>query len=81
MRRSRILLIALRRLAGCKWRMPVPMPLSESERGPTSTGTHRNTIWRNLERVVRKVGHWTELDRFVPPHASEFGLFVQMTKR
>jgi SAM-dependent methyltransferase len=75
------LLIALRRLAGCTWRMPVPMPLSESERGSTSTGTHRNTIWRNLERVVRKVGHWTELDRSVPPYASEFGLFVQMTKR
>jgi SAM-dependent methyltransferase len=74
-------LIALRRLARCKWRKPVPIPLSQSERCFTPTASTGDTVWRNVERLVCKVGHWTGVDRFVRPCASEYGLFIQMTKR
>jgi SAM-dependent methyltransferase len=75
------LLIAVRKLARRRWRKPLPMPLKESERWPTPVPRFGDSLWRGFERVVRKVGQWTGLDRFIPPYASEFGLFVQMTKK
>jgi SAM-dependent methyltransferase len=74
-------LILLRRVARRKWRRPVPIHLRDSECWPKSVPSIGDGFWRNLERVVGKVGLWTRLDRLVPPYASEFGLFVQMTKR
>jgi SAM-dependent methyltransferase len=75
------LLIALRRLARRKWRKPVPMPLKESERWSTPAPRFSDALWRNLERVARKVAPWSGLLGLAPLHPSEFGLFVQMVKK
>lgn len=74
-------LILLRHVARRKSRKPVPMPLDESERWPAAMPSFWDPFWQNLERAVRKIGRWTGLDRLVPPYATEFGLFVRMTKR
>ena len=79
--REQNLLILLRRLARRKWRKPVPMSLKESEQPSTPAPTFGDALWRNLERVVRKVAPWTGVLRFAPSYPTEFGLFVQMTKR
>ena len=48
------LLIALRKLAGRKWRKPVPLALKDSEHWSAPASTFGDALWRNLERVVRK---------------------------
>jgi SAM-dependent methyltransferase len=75
------LLIALRKLARRKWRKPTPIPLKESERWSTPGSQFTDVLWRNLERVVRKVAPWTGLLGLAPLHPSEFGLFVEMVKK
>jgi SAM-dependent methyltransferase len=75
------LIIGLRRLAGRKWRKPLPLSLKESQRWSAQAPKFGDAVWRRLERVVRKTATWTELLRFVPLHPSEFGLFVQMVKK
>lgn len=69
------------RLSGRKWQKPQPQPLQ------SSPGTHR--IWLQpvtrggqlLERAVSKIGRLTGLSKCAPPVASEFGLFVTLTRR
>jgi SAM-dependent methyltransferase len=74
-------LVALRRLAGRKWRKPVPMPLSESERFSAPPPQFADMLWRNFERAMRKIARSTVLPRLVPSCPSDFGLFVQMVKK
>lgn len=75
------LLLALRKLARRKWRKPMPLALKDSERRSIPVSTFGDTLWRNLERVVRKAAQGTGLHRIAPLHPSEFGLFVQMVKK
>jgi SAM-dependent methyltransferase len=75
------LLILLRKLAGRKWRKPMPLALRDSERWSAPVPTFGDAVWRKLERVVRKAAQWTGLDRLAPLHPSEYGLFVQMVKK
>ena len=73
-------LIPLRRAAHRKWRKPVPMRLRTASAGLNrcpAYGTRPGEIWSGS---CAKLGS-DRLDRLVPPYASEFGLFVQMTKR
>jgi SAM-dependent methyltransferase len=75
------LIIGLRRLARRKWRKPVPLSLKESQRWSTPAPKFGDAVWRNLERVVRKIATWAGVLRLAPLHPSEFGLFVQMVKK
>jgi SAM-dependent methyltransferase len=75
------LVIALRKLAGRRWRKPVPMPLSESERLSAPPPRFADTLWRNFERVVGKLARSTGLLGLAPLYPSEFGLFVKMVKK
>jgi SAM-dependent methyltransferase len=74
-------LIMLGKLAGRKWRKPAPLALEKSELWSAPTPIFGDGLWRNLERMVRKAGQLTRLDRFIPAHPSEYGLFVQMVKK
>jgi SAM-dependent methyltransferase len=75
------LFILLRRLAGRKWRKPVPIPLRESGCLVTSAPRIWHVLLRNFAQAVGRVAAWTGLDRFAPRYPTEYGLFVQMIKR
>jgi SAM-dependent methyltransferase len=72
---------ALRRLAGRGWRQPIPMPLKQSEQLPAPPASLGDMLWRQFERVARKVARTTGLGRLCPWHPSEYGLFVEMVKK
>ena len=74
-------LVALRKLARRKWRKPMPIPLSESERWSTPSPALTDVPWCSFERVLRKVAPLTGLSHVAPLHPSEFGLFVKMVKK
>ena len=69
----------LRRLAGRKWRKPLPMPLKGSRCSVTPSTAH--ILKRNLARAVGTAAAWTRLDRLAPRYPTEYGLYVQMTKK
>lgn len=73
--------VFLRRVMRRRWRKPVPIRLQDSERWSAPIPTFWDPLWKNLERVVRKIGFWTGLDHRIPSYPSEYGLFVQMVKR
>lgn len=73
-------LIGARKLAGWRWRKPLPISLGESERMSSPPPAYSDVLWRNFDRLARRVG-WDGLYRLAPPHPAEFGLFVQMQKR
>ena len=52
---ERNLLILLRRLGRRRWRKPAPMPLKASEQLSTPAPMFGDTLWHNLERVLRKI--------------------------
>ena len=73
--------IFLRRLGRRKWQKPVPISIEES--GHLKIVARRSTLGgvrRNLARAVIRVAAWTGV-RFAPQIPSEYGLFVQMTKK
>jgi SAM-dependent methyltransferase len=73
-------IIGLQKLAGRKWRQPVPMSLNESHRQSTPPLAWSDMLWRNIARVVRKIGP-SIIYRLAPAQPAEFGLFVKMRKR
>jgi SAM-dependent methyltransferase len=75
------LILALKNLAWRKWRRPVPIALKESKRLSTPAPQFADILWRNFERVVRKVARWTALAHLAPLHPGEYGLFVRMVKK
>ena len=80
-RPERAVFVGLQKLARLRWRKPVPVPLSEGERVPASSVAYGDTLWRLLERVLRRAGKMSALFRIAPPQPTEFGLFVRMTKK
>jgi SAM-dependent methyltransferase len=75
------LIVALRKLAGRKWRQPLTLALKDSEILPTRAPAFGDALWCNFERVMRKSAQLTGFHRLAPPHPSEYGLFVQMVKK
>jgi SAM-dependent methyltransferase len=75
------LIIGLRRLAGQKWRKPVPLSLTESQHWSRPSPKVGDATWEYLERIVRKLAPWTGLLRLAPLQPSEYGLFVHMVKK
>lgn len=73
--------MALRKLAGRKWRQPAPISLSESGRWSTPAPKATGSTYRALARLVTRSAAWTGLDRFAPRYPTEYGLFVQMIKK
>jgi SAM-dependent methyltransferase len=69
----------LRRMAGRKWRKPIPIPLKGS--GCSLTPPIGHLLKHNLARAVGTVAAWTRFDRFAPRYPTEYGLYVQMTKK
>jgi hypothetical protein len=53
------------------------VPLADSGK----VSAPRTGGWALFERAARKLATLTGLDRFAPPHPSEFGLYVVMRKR
>jgi len=78
---ERALSIGLQKFAGLRWRKPVPVPLGEGERAPVSARVYGDALWWFLERLLRRAGKISALARIAPPHPTEFGLFVRMTKK
>lgn len=74
-------LLWLRRLAHRRWRKPSPMPLKDSETLPNAPPNLRDRSWRIVERMLGKTAQITGLNRFVPTHPTEYGLFTTMIKK
>jgi SAM-dependent methyltransferase len=74
-------IMGLRGLAGRRWKMPQPICLSNDTQPAPAPETWNDVIWKNIERVARRVGKWTGVNRLAPAHPSEYGLLVSMTKR
>jgi SAM-dependent methyltransferase len=71
--------ILLRRLLGRKWRKPLPVPLKES--GHSVTPRKERDLQRKAAEVFGSVAARTGLDYLAPRYPTEYGLYVQMTKK
>jgi hypothetical protein len=78
---QRNLIIIFRKLAGRRWKRPLPIALSESSRVSAPAEGLIDIVFKNVERVVLRIGSWTRLDRLAPAQPTEFGLLVTMRKR
>jgi SAM-dependent methyltransferase len=74
-------IIGLQKLAGRRWRKPVPISLNESNLPSAPPPAWSDMLWRNIARVVRRTGPLIGIYRLVPPRPTEFGLFVKMRKK
>jgi len=74
------LLIGLRNLTGARWRVPAPVLLGESMHQSAAVPRWGDTLWRTLERAVRKFAAPLGILRFAPRYPAEYGLFVVMRK-
>jgi len=78
---ERNFMIWLSRLAGRRWEMPIPLPLSQSMQYSVPAPSWRTKFWKDVERVVRKVGREVGIFDLAPKYPTEFGVLVKMTKR
>ena len=73
--------LGLRRLCGRRWREPVPLPMHESRHAFQPALSVGDRSWRWVERATLRVARTTGLVALAPRHPTDFGLFVEMTKR
>lgn len=71
--------VALRRLAGRRWRVPVPRALDASESQDRSR-SGADKVWEIIERAISKGCRLSRLERLAPKAPSDFGLFVTMVR-
>ena len=71
--------ILLRSLLGRKWRKPLPVPLERS--GRSVTPQKERVLQRKAAEVFGSVAAWTGVDYLAPRYPTEYGLYVQMTKK
>jgi SAM-dependent methyltransferase len=77
--------IGLRKLAGCHWHKPTPIPLEQSadDFKMSRVRNHHvsNRMWNIFERGMVGIARGTGVAKLVPPQPTPFGLFVTMTKK
>lgn len=73
--------IGLRKLFRRGWHHPEPLPLSESSQSSAIRHHQSQRLWSFFERSMVKVGRLTGLNRLAPAQPTEYGLFVNMTRR
>jgi SAM-dependent methyltransferase len=82
---ERSFVIGLRKLAGRRWRIPMPIPLEQSANDFKTTRAENGTLvdrtWNTLERGMVGIARSTGAVKLVRPQPSPFGLFVTMTKK
>ena len=75
------LLVCLRNLAHRNWRAPMPIALRDSARYSMPPPKWGDWLWRNFERIVRRIAPSTGLLRWAPAYPAEYGLLVVMKKK
>jgi SAM-dependent methyltransferase len=78
---SENLVMQMRKFGRRRWRPSQPIDLGDESQGAAGLTSWDEIGWHNLERITRRFGVWTRMDRLARAHPAEYGLFVSMTKR